>query len=573
MKVASFIFILLFSHFAWAQEPTSNRTYTAIRTESKPKIDGILTDEAWCMAAEEFKGKFTQISPNNGTEDQFESRFLILYDDKSIYIAAELYDENPDQIPTELSTRDNLWRNSDYFGIVLDTYKKGQNGIGFFVSSSGVQTDMVYTNRDNDRNWDAVWKSAVKITDRGWSLEMEIPYQAIRFPEAEIQEWGMNLIRRNVRLGMESSWNFVDRQMNGFLNQAGTLHGIKNIDPPVRLSLMPYVSSVYQKDQASGNSKVSFNGGMDVKYGINESFTMDMTLIPDFSNVRSDNQVLNLSPFEVRYDENRPFFTEGTELFNMGGLFYSRRVGQTRRNVSDTELNDNEIIVSEPTNAPLINASKVSGRTIKGLGVGVFNAISRNSVAFAKDTITGIEREIVADPFTNYNVTVLDQNLKNNSNIGLINTNVYRSNKGRNANVTLAQASLRDKTNTWSLYSQFGYGHLSDTVFNSSDRNITDGFKYTLYFSKVSGNFQFNLGRNVESDTWNINELGYMRAANEVNHNLNLKYNIYKPFGKIFNSMYSNLEVRHSQLYKPGLFQNFNTSARARFQFVNFWDI
>lgn len=152
---------------------------------------------------------------------------------------------------------------------------------------------------------------------------------------------------------------------------------------------------------------------MDVKYGISDAFTLDMTLIPDFGQAQSDNKVLNLSPFEVQFNENRQFFTEGTELFNKGGLFYSRRIGGTPLNYGKAynNLQDGEEVVENPLAPQLYNATKISGRTAKGLGIGFFNATSGRTVATIRNS-EGIERQVETDPLTNFNVLVFDQNLK-----------------------------------------------------------------------------------------------------------------------------------------------------------------
>ncbi len=168
------------------------------------------------------------------------------------------------------------------------------------------------------------------------------------------------------------------------MNQEGDLTGIEKVTPPVRLSFYPYLSHSYVNHYPYNtpgikNTAISVDGGMDVKYGINESFTLDMTLVPDFGQVQSDNQILNLTPFEVKYKENRPFFTEGTELFNKGNLFYSRRVGGQPINYSAAydDLKPGETVVKNPTETRLYNATKLSGRLASGLGIGVFNASKR----------------------------------------------------------------------------------------------------------------------------------------------------------------------------------------------------
>jgi hypothetical protein len=195
-------------------------------------------------------------------------------------------------------------------------------------------------------------------------------------------------------------WNPVDPKISGFVNQEGLWTGIEKIEAPVRLSFSPYFSTYVNhypdKDPATKDWSSSVNGGMDLKYGISDAFTLDMTLIPDFGQVQSDNRVLNLTPFEVRYNEYRPFFTEGTELFSKGNLFYSRRVGGEPLHAYDIDdqLSPDEMIVENPLQSKLINATKVSGRTKKGFGLGVFNALTKPMYATVENTITKEKRKV-----------------------------------------------------------------------------------------------------------------------------------------------------------------------------------
>ena len=195
------------------------------------------------------------------------------------------------------------------------------------------------------------------------------------------------MTRRRQKTNQQTSWNFIDPKVAGFINQEGELSGIKGIKAPVRLSFSPFLSSSlnnYPHNQPGvKNTTSTFNGGMDIKYGINQSYTLDMTLVPDFGQVRSDNQVLNLSPFEVRFNENRQFFTEGTELFNKGNLFYSRRIGSNlaySANISSKVL-PGEIIKENQLESKLLNATKISGRSQNGMGIGFFNAVTKRGYA------------------------------------------------------------------------------------------------------------------------------------------------------------------------------------------------
>lgn len=546
----------------------AQRTYTAKRISQSPKIDGILNDTAYKEAIP-WEGIFYQISPNNGAPASYKTKLYLVYNDYGLYIAAYLYDPDPASIPQELSKRDDTdGKNVDMFGVTFDPVNKGQNGFFYGVSASGVQADAVISSNNFDDNWDAVWNSDVKITQEGWVVEMEIPYSAIRFPKQVAGNWGINFFRASKRLNEETTWNFINQEVSGFLNQSGVLQGLSDIEPPLRLSFSPYISGAVSHDAASNSVSSTYAGGMDLKWGLSESFTLDMSLIPDFSQVQSDDQVLNLTPFEVRFDENRPFFTEGVELFSKGNIFYSRRVGQSRGQVDYNQLDSTEEVVSLPSTAPLLNATKVSGRTSKGTGIGVFNAISRETFAVIKNTETGATRDYLIDPLTNYNVLVLDQNLKNNSNFGIINTSTWRSGSARDANVTVGQIRLRDKTNTWSVFADGGYSYVVKQ--GDTGRETTTGFRNTFAFSKVSGKFNFRTGVNQVSDTWDINDLGFLRAPNEFSVFFRGNYNIYKPFS-VFNAMNTWFGVSHQQLYSPRTYTEFRFNAGSWFQFKNFY--
>lgn len=559
------ILFLLTQSISYAQD--SLRIINASRISQKIKIDGNLDDAAWAEAIP-FEGKFYQLEPDNGAESAYISKVHVVYDNKSIYVGAMLYDPDPKSIPQELGERDDDNLNVDVFGFIIDPLHLGQNGFFYSVTAAGVQGDAIITSRDIDDNWNAVWNSEVSITDEGWVVEMEIPYSAIRFPNKKEHVWGVNFYRASKRLNEDATWNFINQEVEGMLYQSGELYGLSEIKPPLRLSFLPYFALGMEYDAATKSSARSYAGGMDMKLGISESFTLDMSLVPDFSQVQSDNVILNLSPFEVRYDENRPFFTEGVELFNKGRIFYSRRIGQVRGYGFDDNLLEGEEIVERPFTNQLINATKISGRTGGGTGIGFFNAITAKSYAVVEDSI-GNRRDVMLDPLTNFNVLVVDQSLKNNSYIGLINTNVIRADGYRDANVTVADFRIRDKTNTWSV---FGSGGLSQ-IFTNEERIAvnTNGFRSRLFVSKVSGKLQYSLGGAIESDKWDINDLGFMRQNNRINYSSRISYSIYKPFS-IFNNMSARASFEYEQLYSPQTYVTAEYGLNFNAQFRNFYN-
>ncbi|QCK14806.1 DUF5916 domain-containing protein [Mangrovivirga cuniculi] len=563
------LFFCVYSIQILGSEDFSENSLKATRftSEQSISIDGDLDEEVWNDINLGNSKKFIQRVPENGAKSNYRSSVKVIYDDFAIYVAAKLYDPNPSDIPVEMGERDNRGLNSDYFGVFFDTYAKGQNAFGFQVTSANVQADVYYTQSGDDTNWDAVWSSAVKITDEGWQIEMKIPYSALRFPENEIQNWNINFMRRIRETNEESYWNFVDNSVSGFVNQFGKLEGLRNIKPPVRLQLYPFIGYVGVVEP-NGRMSNQMSFGMDLKYGLSDAFTLDMSLIPDFSQVQSDNVVLNLSPFEVKYDENRPFFTEGIELFDKNGLFYSRRIGQSSGEIAG-EYSDLDSTAIFPGDPSLINSLKISGRTKGGLGIGFLNAVTNKTEMTVINTETGEQRNVTVDPYTNFNVMVVDQNLKNNSNFSIINTNVTRGEGGRDANVTGTEIRLRDKKNKFQFY---GFGALSNVWENneSGERVLDQGFSYRLSASKISGNLRYGVDRSVESDNYDINDLGFLRAPNDFNHSAFIGYEKFNRFG-IFNRAEAYVSASYNMLYEPRVFTRASVNTSIWAQTTNFW--
>jgi len=540
----------------------------AVRTESAPKIDGVLDDHVWAKAVA--ASEFVELRPIPGRIESREkgTEIKILYDNSAIYVSARMYDD-PDSIARELVTRDQVG-NSDFIGIIFDPYLDRINGLGFYVTAAGSQFDAKYgQNGNEDDNWNAVWDSEVKIDELGWTAEFAIPYSALRFATKDIQTWGINMSRRRQKINYQSCWNFVDPKVNGFINQEGELHGITDIKSPLRLSFSPYVSSSvdhYPYNLATVKNTIgSFNGGMDVKYGINQSFTLDMTLVPDFGQVRSDNQVLNLTPFEVKFNENRQFFTEGTELFNKGDLFYSRRIGSfpTYTNDVNGQLNPGETVKENPSESKLINATKISGRTGKGLGIGVFNAVTNRAIATVLRA-SGQERTVETQPLTNYSILVLDQSLKNNSSVTLLNTNVLRQGSAYDANVSAFLFRLNNKQNKYYVEGATRMSHQTSSVLDDT------GYSYEIEAGKQSGNFTWNIEQELSDNKFDPTDLGFFTNNNFLDHSFFMAYNKYTP-GKWYLQYETWFAADHSQRFKPQAYQSFDANIGGWVKFKNFW--
>ncbi len=566
----------LFSYGSDPEELTfERRGLVAVRTPVPPVIDGNLDDEVWKKAP--VATNFIQYSPFSGRPASFRTEVRVLYDNEAIYIAAMMYDPSPDSIFTNLGRRDSdNTLNADMFSVEISTFNDAINGETFKISASGVQSDMKITPGSSrswgggDRSWDAVWESSVNITDEGWIAELKIPFSALRFPRLEDQVWGINFWREIRRYREESSWSYVDREVGTSFNHLGELRGLTNLVPPVRLSLVPYLSG-YIENSSGGQAGATYSGGMDIKYGVSESFTLDATLIPDFGQVQSDDQILNLSPYEVRYNERRPFFMEGTELFSRGDIFYSRRIGDRPAGytMAYSEVYEGERMVSNPQESSMINATKLSGRFRNGLGVGVFNAMTRPMYAEIEDKMSGSTREHLTEPFTNYNMLVLDQSMRNSSYVSLANTNVWRSGRhdylSYTANVTATDFTLRNNSR---LYSVSGMAAISQK-YHADSPNLY-GHRYNLSGGKTGGAFRVEYGIRGLSDTFDPNDMGFLRRNNEFNQSISVAYNTHQPFWLIYSTRNS-VSFNYNQLYNPRVFTGSSVDISSMIIFSNYW--
>jgi len=547
-KTKALCFCMLLTSAAFSQPP--KKKLAAVRIQSTIKIDGVLDDPGWTNAP--VADKFTALRPTpfvpESTDNATQIKFV--YNNEGIYIGGYVHEKNKDSIAAELTGRDGFG-NNDFIGIIFDTYSDKLNGFEYFVTPLGEQMDAKVSPNTNgnseDFSWNAVWESRSKLQADGWTFEMFIPYSAIRFGNKKVQDWGLNIVRRRQKSGQQLFWQSIDPNANGFLTQEGFFTGLENIKPPMRLQFSPYFSTYINHDgtAAANKNKTTFNGGMDVKYGINQAFTLDMTLIPDFGQVQSDNRVLNLTPFEQRFNENRAFFTEGTELFGKGNLFYSRRIGVEPRFKKWLSPRPGETIVEDPGQAKIINATKISGRTQKGLGIGILNAITQSQYTKFQDENSNETRKELNMPLTNYNVFVLDQTLKHNSSVSLVNTNVWRSGNDYDANVTSALFDLNDKKNKWNIG-----GNVSFSNISGKDGKNTTGYAHNIYFGKTSGRFNFNIWQELYNNKYDKSDFGYFTNNNTMDQGVWAGYNWTKPIGW-FNQMRINTNFWYSRLVSP----------------------
>ena len=532
----------------------------ANRINNPPKIDGILNDDLWKLLPA--VSDFNMFEPGNEglISKEYQTLVKMAYDDNAVYIAVCMFDPNPDKILRQLSQRDEVFVQADLFYVALNTLNDGINETRFYVTSAGTIGDSKNSQNEEDFNYNVVFDCKTSIDNKGWYAEYKIPYNALRFPEIEMQDWSVNFYRELKNKNETHSWNFIDNKVGNEKLYNGLVTGIKDINPPVRLIFYPFAQGVVSN--FDNNSETDVTAGLDLKYGISDSFTLDLTLVPDFGQTAFDEVRLNLGPFEQTFEENRAFFTEGVELFDKGEIFFSRRIGGPPSGTIE-DLNPNETIIEAPSNVNILNAVKVSGRTKKGLGVGFLNSITERTYATIRDSVTGSTQKKLIEPITNYNVFVVDQVFNGNSSVSLINTNVLRDGSDyRDANVTAGVFSIADKENRFRTSGRAIFSNVND------GDGYKSGFQSEFDMFRTKGNLRYRVGHDFANTTLDINDLGVNFRNNYNNFVAGISYEIFEP-SKIFNKYEISLTARHRRLYRPDVQTGNNLSLDSFFFTAN----
>lgn len=535
-----YLFVSIFLIFNIIQAQQS-KSYEAFPVKSTPVIDGILSEEIWnnLVPASNFTLMWPETRHGNKIPSKYETIAYLGYDQNAIYIGAILKHPNPDKIPKEFSQRDEIWNvNAETFFVTFNTYNDDLNFFGFQITSAGTVGD-VYSSgsiESEDFLYDTVFHAKTHISSDGWSVEMAIPYSAIRFPEKDEQLWGLNFGRKIQSLDETFVWSPVNVNELEYHESNGTLTGIKNISPPVRLFFYPYVQSSInlQKGVKPANY---YTAGMDLKYGLSSSFTLDASLIPDFGQVAFDNVELNLGPFEQEFSENRAFFTEGATLFkiaddDMGGgsFFYSRRIGE-KVSLDDDLLENDEQLLNFDETPQLLNTIKVTGTTNKNLSIGFLNAITDKVDAEIQNSSLNQRGKQTIQPLVNYNVISLSQQLLNDySSISVLNTN-KTGGDGLYGNNVAFVADLFDDNRDFNIkVKAFGS--------KTPAENSTNGFRSGISFSELKGNFRYNVSWWGVDKHYKQNELGYFNFFDHQRFSSRISYQILNQYG--FLRKYSN---------------------------------
>lgn len=332
VTVVSITTLLVFA----SAENMERRQVVAVRVKTPPKIDGLLSDAVW-QKAKPSEG-FTQTKPDKGKPMTQRTVIRILYDDENIYLGVQCYDSEPERvIGTEMRRDYEVWLTNDYVRFVLDTYHDLRAGYYFGTNPLGAQVDARVTDNGNfHKSWDAVWDCAATPNSEGWSAEFSIPFRQLRFPSKEKHLWGFNFARTVRRTDEEGCWSSVQGLTVTSMSNAGELMGIENISQGHRLELRPTVVGGAEVNYHSETDVDSVRKpSLDIKYGLTSGLTLDATVNTDFAQVEADEERVNLSRFDMFFEEKRPFFLEGVGIFGGPGpegsntlpIFYSRRIG------------------------------------------------------------------------------------------------------------------------------------------------------------------------------------------------------------------------------------------------------
>jgi len=433
------IILILFSLFPTTRvvaQTLSTITAPTIEGALRPSevnIDGRLDDPAWNAAVP--ATKFIQRQPTEGAEPEEKSEIRILYDSQAIYVGARFFDREPNRIGRQLVRRDSRGQ-FDYFVFSLDPNNDKRTGYQFRISAAGAQRDAyLYNDDDQDDAWNAVWESAVEIDGQGWTAELRIPLSQIRYDAIDgPQSWGVNFTRRRQANNEITDFALESRLRRGRVSVFGKLNGLNLPTGAKRLEIRPYALTSIKKapstvgDPFFDGSELKPRTGLDLRYGLGSSYTLDLTINPDFGQVEVDPAVVNLSAFEVFFRERRPFFVEDAQIFDFrlsgrNQLFYSRRIGRQPRGDAPDGVDFDDI----PTQTNILGAAKVTGRSANGFSFGALGALTGQESGRSFTQSTNSFQNFVVEPRTQYGVFRAKQDLRGGATqIGAITSLMHR---------------------------------------------------------------------------------------------------------------------------------------------------
>ncbi|MGB9907122.1 MAG: DUF5916 domain-containing protein [Candidatus Saccharicenans sp.] len=568
-----------------------NKVVRALRLAGEFQLDGFLNEACYQQAACQ---DFIQTDPVDGAQATEKTRVWVFYDSANLYVAAFCHDSNPKGIIGQLGRRDYSV-DSDWFIFCVDPYFDRRSGFSFWVNPAGSMIDKaLYNDISEDKSWDGVWEARTRVLAEGWTVEMRIPFNQLRFPRKENQVWGVNFQRIIKRKNEKVSFAWVPKEDNAFVSRFARLEGIENINPGRRIEAFPYsVGQARFRPAEPGNPfetghKYQGNIGLDLKAGLKTNLNLDLTINPDFGQVEVDPAVINLTAYETYYEEKRPFFIEGSSIFTNFGrggiyinvdqnwpnprLFYSRRIGREPQGYPQ-----HDGYVDFPDRSTIIGAFKLTGKLGSGWNIGVINAVTAREYATVDD-LTSRYRDEVA-PLSYFGIfRGLKEFNRGQQGFGFLLTSVVRNLRADSLRSLLAGEAFSlafdgwaflDKKRNWVLGGWAGgtviHGHSAaiyriqrssihyfqrpDAAHVSLDPEATSltglGGKFSL--AKQQGHSIVYLSAGVLSPGFDPNDTGYQRSISDrINFQAFYGYMWTKP-GKVFRQalLIGGLEQNH----------------------------
>lgn len=516
-------------------------------------VDGDLSESIWESAMT--YPRFTQRNPDEGLPATENTGFAVLFDSQNLYVGIIAHTDDPSQIRKILSRRDARIP-SDWLYVSLDSYNDNRTAFEFGLNPMGVKRDLRrYDDENLDLNWDAIWEGKASLTDGGWSVEFKIPFRELRFAEQDHAVWGLQIYRYIAVKNEEDYWSFWSKEESGQVRHYGELNGLDNIALQNNIQISPYVTGSYDSFEGYVNPvhpqdyNILSTFGADIKYGITNNLTLDISLNPDFGQVEADPAELNISSFESFFEEKRPLFVEGGNIFNFAlgfgdgddgrnTLFYSRRIGRMPHDYASSQ--DLVYYATNPKATRIHGAAKISGKTANGFSIGILDAVTAKETAEIK-YMDGTSDSYTVEPLTNYFVGRLQKDFQEGqTTMGGMITATNRNLEAdhlkwlhRDAYAIGFDANHRFYNNQFLIMASFSAtqvaGHpdaMRETQSSSihyfqrpdathltldTTRTMLRGYAHTFLLTKIQGDWRGGVGEWTFSPGFEANDLGYHR--------------------------------------------------------------
>ncbi|HUQ86661.1 MAG TPA: DUF5916 domain-containing protein [Vicinamibacterales bacterium] len=573
-------------------------------------VDGRIDEEVWQKASP--ITDFIQKEPVEGAKPTDPMEVRLAYDDDGLYVGARMFSTDG-RIQAPLGRRDSVDQ-AEHILVSFDTFLDRRTAFVFGVTASGVRIDRYHSsdNEDSfDSGFDPVWRAETSVGGDQWTAELWIPFSQLRFTPGSNQTWGLNLSRFRPTLDEEDFWIVIPRTVRAWSSRFGDLAGLNGIVPPRRIEALPYVaggSTVSGGDRDRNNpfddgKNLAGRVGADVKMGLGPNLTLETTINPDFGQVEADPAEVNLTAFETRFSEKRPFFLEGAQLFNIGhpNFYYSRRIGRTPIGPATGDY------VDYPSSNTILAAAKLTGRLPSKTSIGLITAVTDseearvatlNTVGAAASSIRGVG----VSPRAFHTVgRVLQEFGPSASTAGLIFDAVHRDFEDgspladlytRNALALAGNALLRFKGGRYEFRASGGqsfingaagaitrvqrssahYAQRPDRDYAPLDptRTSLTGWSYQFNFDKTGGkHWLWGGNTKIDSENFETNDFAQLNGADGLLSNANIRYRETQP-GTVFRSYYVQLDGQTDTTLR-GLMQAGHVRGTFNMTWVNFW--